>query len=203
MSFSDKTPHRTGVFQNTLLDSAVVMQDARLLEKLLTTGNKQYSHERAASAALLRAAHLGKTEIAKILIKHGASVGWQHMCGQRNFSLLLAAHGGHTQMVELLLENGADVNQTNALGHTALFMAAKGGYLSIIHILLRFGADARLCDRRGRTPLYFAIVAHHFGIAEFLRHIATTGRYCGDLLEDTLCDDSVSGTERPDVASCA
>ena len=80
-------------------------------------------------------------------------------------ALLAAAGQGHTpgistvpearhlEAVKAALELGADVNETNALGFTALHAAVYVGFANIIEFLAAQGANVNQADERGRTPL--------------------------------------------------
>ncbi len=99
--------------------------------------------ETVAYSALIRAAALGRTEIAKLLIDRGADVNALTKSG--NAPLLEAAEEGHEDTVKLLIEEGADVQR---FGTEALQLARDGRHIEIGVRLRHAGAPDQPIDFR-------------------------------------------------------
>lgn len=90
---------------------------------------------------LHEAALAGHTEVAKILIEHGADVNKQALeAGDLETPLIDASENQHTDTVKLLLKHGADTRVYNIDGFTALTKiyndhADEEGYEEIIKLL--------------------------------------------------------------------
>ena len=67
------------------------------------------------AAPLMEAAFTGHAEVARVLIRAGASVNAASKFG--NTALTRAANRGFVDAVELLLKNGADVRARNKYGN--------------------------------------------------------------------------------------
>lgn len=85
----------------------------------------------------------------------------------------MACEKNEPHIANFLLENGADVEQTNAVGSTALHVAAGRGALEAVRVALKFTANVRAQNAIGSTPLHCAAFA---GAAEICAAL---------LLEDT------------------
>ncbi|MGD1904936.1 MAG: ankyrin repeat domain-containing protein [Leptolyngbyaceae cyanobacterium] len=77
------------------------------------------------NTALTYAARDGFTNIARLLIDHGADVNW--VDGEGVTPLILAAFKGHTELAELLLSHGADTTVIDQWNRTALDYALRRG----------------------------------------------------------------------------
>src|SRR3569833_2797345 len=82
-----------------------------------------------------------------------------HYCGQ--VPLLAASdQPDDTTVISLLLEHGANVDETNALGQTALFIATKRHDIELVRFLLRHEANVRRrAARGGRVLVLFLFVS--------------------------------------------
>ncbi|KAK4695531.1 hypothetical protein P7C71_g2236, partial [Lecanoromycetidae sp. Uapishka_2] len=87
--------------------------------------------------ALQEAAYMGHYEVARILVKHGASL----KSGLYSKPLLLASERGHKDIMSLLIKAGADVQAAEITGFTALHAAARDGDEIIVQLLLNAGAN--------------------------------------------------------------
>lgn len=115
------------------------------------------------------------TEIAQLLIEHGANV---HARGNDGFtSMQFAASRGNTSLVSVLLSHKADINEGDNFGTTPLHQAS--GSISVskaaIDFLLAHGANLEATRRDGMTPLHWAaawgtkdtvaaLLAHHANV---------------------------------------
>jgi cytohesin len=121
-----------------------------------------------------------KTEIARLLRKHGGKHGTIHSVvggddveavkeflaagadvnvkDKRGFTPLhWASISGHKEAVELLIDNGADVNAMRGGGATSLSYASSWGHEEIVKLLIANGADVNVKDAFSETPLDVAI----------------------------------------------
>lgn len=76
------------------------------------------------------AAEAGHTDVAKLLLSHGADVNAEDIWYQT--PLHLAAANGHTHMTELLIVQDADVNKRDEQGETPLDRAVSDATAEII-----------------------------------------------------------------------
>ena len=127
-------------------------------------------------SVLAAVAELASTEMAQLLIDHGASV-------RDSGAIVMAAEAGKMDMVKLLLANGASVNEIG-IEHpmdpryredmgSALHKAAVRGFEEIARFLLRHGADIKLKDPCGKTPLELAKEAKQSAMVEMLEELGT------------------------------
>lgn len=94
------------------------------------------------------------TEVARILMNHGAKVNTQDLHGDSPLHSCLLYHC--TENIQLLLNNGADVELTNGIGRKPIHVANDEESL---RLLLEHGADVNAIDQMGNTCLHYAVVA--------------------------------------------
>lgn len=116
--------------------------------------------------ALREAVDRGKTEIAKILLKHGANVNHKDAYGQS--LVMTAVSGHHPGMLEALIAAGADVSAPNQYRITPLAVAAEQGHLDALQTLIAAGAKVNARDTAGGTALSVAILRGYKEIVEAL-----------------------------------
>jgi hypothetical protein len=106
--------------------------------------------------ALRLAVDLGKTNVAKLLLEHGANANSKDNYGQ---SLVMTAASNHrTDALALLIAAKADVNMANDYRITPLAVAAEQGHLDIVNMLVAAGAKVNARDTAGGTALSVAIL---------------------------------------------
>jgi ankyrin repeat protein len=88
--------------------------------------------------ALQIAALDGRTEIAELLVKNGASVNTADPSG--SVPLHWAAQRGNKEITLLLIENGAKVNVKNNFGVTPLDWATSNNHKEVADLLKAHGA---------------------------------------------------------------
>src|SRR3990167_7884321 len=111
---------------------------------------------------------LGRIDIIKTLIKHGADI--HHLTSSGHNALTLTAEQGQAEIVELLITHyHADVNTQDRDGATALMLAIEKNHENVVDVLLKNGADYSIALRSntsyhkhfnvvaGDTPLHAAI----------------------------------------------
>jgi len=120
--------------------------------------------------ALTMAAWLGDTEIARILIKHGASVNLKDKAGVTPLcSALPRSNSNHDlSMLELLLAHKANINEKNSGNMlstcgSSLTQAVRNGLPTIVKFLLERQAHFNVQDKDDRESLKIAksISAEH------------------------------------------
>ncbi len=116
--------------------------------------------------ALHLAVDLGKTEVVKLLLEHGADKNGQDSYGQ---SLVMTAASNHrTDALALLIAAGADVNAANQYRITPLAVAAEQGHLDVVNMLVAAGAKVNARDTSGGTALSVAILRGYTEIVSAL-----------------------------------
>ncbi|KAG1664676.1 Kinase D-interacting substrate [Nymphon striatum] len=103
---------------------------------------------------LTMAAELGKLEIVKELINHGADVNAED--NDNWTALLIAAKEGHNKVVSLLLERGAEIEHKDMNGWTALLWVSYKGHLSTAKILLHYFANVNAHGQYNLSSLAWA-----------------------------------------------
>jgi ankyrin repeat protein len=116
-------------------------------------------------AALLNACAMGRLEVAKQLIAHGANVNYEE-CSR--FPLLDAASSGYKDIVAMLLDNGAKINKREEYGDTALKSASNDGQVEVVKLLIARGADVNLACTAGESPLMMAALSKQTDVVDVL-----------------------------------
>jgi ankyrin repeat protein len=97
----------------------------------------KYKDPSALGAPLVEAAEIGKDEIVKLLIVHGANVNAHGVWGYT--ALHFAVQRGNVPLVTFLLDHKADVNAPDDNGMTPIVTA--GANIEVIKLLVAHGAD--------------------------------------------------------------
>jgi ankyrin repeat protein len=138
------------------LYEAAALGDRATVEKLLRT-NPELVHasDETGFTALHGVAGQDDTELAELLIRHGANVSAKNDMQMTPLHIAQCA-----SIVEVLVRHGADVNARADFGWTPLHVQAQEpeetGAFEVIEALLEHGADPNLADEQGNTPLSFA-----------------------------------------------
>ena len=114
------------------------------------------------------AAIKGQTQIAKLLMLHGAAV---NMCDSSGLAPLhLACICGRTavNIIKLLLKHHADVNNSTSGGGTPLHFACANGHTAIVRLMLQHNADVNISTLAGMTPLHLACTHGKSAIVKLL-----------------------------------
>ena len=120
------------------------------------------------TSALTYAVETKNTEVARLLISHGAKPNGmvEPSC---DTPLHMAAKGGQSEIVKLLLESGADANAAQESGGTPLLYAAEAGHQEIVKLLLDAGANVNATYTLTKaTPLHKAALAGHNEVVRLL-----------------------------------
>lgn len=104
--------------------------------------------EKDYSKSLVAAVRAKRTNIVKLLLRHGADPNAKD--DKRDTVLMIASRKKDVKTVQALLDGGADVNAIGGLGYTALMDASSGkGHEKIVEMLLDRGADASIVNNHG------------------------------------------------------
>ncbi len=88
---------------------------------------------------LMRAALLGRDDLAEELLAHGVNLHLRNSDG--NNALWLACVAGNAVLVQRLIDAGIDLDNRNLTGATALMYTASSGKAEMMELLLDNGAD--------------------------------------------------------------
>ena len=86
----------------------------------------------------------GETEVAELLLAHGADPNGTSRFGLP--SLHLAAAVGNGAVVRVLLESGVDVNKQGKNGESALHWAAAKGHNDIVQLLVSIRIERKVIN---------------------------------------------------------
>jgi Ankyrin repeats (3 copies) len=112
---------------------------------------------RSAFSPLKKAFEIGRLDVVRELLAHGANpeIAWNQQ--QHEESLFIyAADKGHSEIVQLFLQVGFPVNYQDKNGRTALHFAKLRKNRDLIQDLLNTGADLNLKDNKGWNYHEFA-----------------------------------------------
>ena len=126
--------------------------------ELLRRSHDVEQRDQKGRTALFRAARIGKSDIVRLLLDHGADSNAEDKTGEA--PLQAASRYGHQECVEMLIAAGAKLDhcpppETTEYSETALCSASRK-HPEIAKILLRHGANPNAASSAGRLPLIFA-----------------------------------------------
>jgi len=155
------------------LADAAMQEDAARVEALIRSGADVNAAQGDGMTALHWAAHLGRADLARILLSAGANPELVTRIGSYT-PLHHAARGGFDAVVSLLLDAGADPEAPTSTGAARpLHLAAAAGREATVRLLLERGADPNVTEEAwGQTPLMFAASA---GRADVVRTLLSHG----------------------------
>lgn len=137
----------------TALGFAVHHQQYDIAELLLTAGADPDGP--AVMFPLVVAAIVGCSDIAELLIAHGAEIDRGDSI-EGGTPLMYAARFGRTKLVEVLIAAGADIDATDKAGDTALYWSLLGNQTVAAEHLLSAGADPNVVGKVSPCPLNVA-----------------------------------------------
>jgi ankyrin repeat protein len=144
--------------------------DTAMVGLLLLHGadaNQAFKNEKGASISCLDVAcQNGLTEIAVLLIDHGAKVDLKGAFGHS--PLRIASRNGNLDIVKILIGKGARIDTEGEDLATPLESAAGKGHLDIVKVLIEAGAKVNHQDKDGDTPLHEAARGGYLEVAQYL-----------------------------------
>ncbi len=183
----------------TYLEDIIIKNDANLLiHALENEGFSPNTHSPYNENLLHNAVKLGRTQLVKILLDHGASIkttvvnpvytaakngyfeivklllakepSYLNVSGiYGNTPLIAAISIKNRPMIYLLLnKKDINVNQKNIFKKTALHFATKNNLSDVVHCLLKKGADVLACCNSGKTAFHLALEENNLDIFKIL-----------------------------------
>uniref|UniRef100_A0A2M4AI33 Protein fem-1 homolog B n=1 Tax=Anopheles triannulatus TaxID=58253 RepID=A0A2M4AI33_9DIPT len=116
--------------------------------------------------ALWVAAGMGRLNIVKLLIQHGAEV--DHATRKGSTPLRAACFDGRLDLIQYLIEHKANVCAVNAYNNTCLMIAAYKNFPEVLQYLLENGARVNEQAHCGASALYYAAECGHTEICSTL-----------------------------------
>lgn len=127
-----------------------------------------HTHSSEGWTLLHLATHYGHSQVAAMLLAHGADVNARATNDLGSSPLLWAITGQDVEAITLLLDHGADINETTTAGSTPLHKAAVTGNAALVRLLLARGANVNARNSGGQTPLTHALFNRHDTVAALL-----------------------------------
>ena len=134
----DSSPELSAISDEAFVGLCESGNAGEIEEAILNGANVDAKESNYGTTALMAAALKGKTETAKLLLRHGANVNAEDNNGWR--ALMWASAKGKTETAELLLRYGADVDAKDNEGNTALMYATREDNTEIARLLSEYGA---------------------------------------------------------------
>ena len=142
-------------------------EDLRMMRFLLEHGGQVNTFGESDQMRLHEATFMGRSDVASLLIQHGALVAGRSFTGA--MPLHIAAERPNNQAVaQVLLDHGAKIEARTFADETPLCRAATTDHLEMVQFLLEHGADPSAPCNRGTTPLHIAAAKRDSKIAALL-----------------------------------
>jgi len=145
---------------STALHDAVDAARGDIVELLIAHGADVNTRTDLGITPLYIAERNGYTEIAELLLKHGAK--------EISPSLFGAFTYVDIDQIQVLIAQGADVNAKNNSGQTLLHLACRTGNKEVAVLLIDKGADVDAETELGWTPLHDASTLGNHDIVKLL-----------------------------------
>lgn len=158
-----------------LVDALLVNAPVEELRRLLKDGADANQPAANGMAPLAIALALDKSDIAQVLLEHGAQA--QQPSGDTLHTPLLTYLCLGTQkptptaLATQLLAQGADVQARDTRGNTPLHVCAATGNTAMTAFLLAHGADPQTPNQRGQTPLRLAVQKQYIDVLALLHQV--------------------------------
>lgn len=156
------------VTEFNLLAQAALNNDIASVRLLLLFGADVDRIDSDGISALLAATEIASLDLAKLLLKHGAS---PNLCaGPHDESpMAIAARNGLHDLAALYIRYGADCNVLLPSGDTPFMLAInKRASEAFLRFMLASGADVNGKTRAGKTPLFEAVSLRRTDIVSLL-----------------------------------
>lgn len=163
-------------FQNPMLNASRDGDTAEI-ERLIANGSDPNTSDAFNNTPLSIAAHFGRTDAAKLLLKKGANI--DGISGQMT-PLQCAIYSDHHDTAKFLLTKSADPALTDDYGMSSLTIAAQKGDSKMVEALLKAGANMEHADNNGWRPLHSALRATAISDADRLATVEVLLEYGAD-----------------------
>ena len=150
-----------------LLHAAVRGGDIQQLQRLLASGVDANARDALGNPALFEAAWIGNTELASVLLGHGADVNARND-DTASTALWYAVQADHVRVVNLLVARGARLDLRYASLQTILHLACARGNPQIVKSLLAAHADVAATDQAANTALDEAVLNDRLEVLRLL-----------------------------------
>jgi len=168
-----------------LMDAAI-KGDTAAAKELLERGTNPNTKDPDGRTPLTEAAYYGYTEIATLLLEHGADVFARKVHGEtayemaaghqeiaqmikREVNLLDACSKSDLKLAKELLDQGAHANVRDPDGRTPLTEAVWNRNVELVNLLLERGANPNTKKNDGASPLSIAQGKGYKEVAELLK----------------------------------
>ena len=130
------------------------------------------SSDEAGLTALHWAVSSSKTEMVRLLLSKGASLGLTDREGET--AVHSAVRTNNRELLALLLSSGGSsgdfINQKTTQGRTPLHLAVRSDHPEMVTLLLEEGADPDITDAQGWSCLHLAVIRGHSDCVVALLH---------------------------------
>ena len=128
--------------------TALHNQNVLAMEQALAKG-APVDHFEGGLTPLMVAAALGRTDLVKLFLDHGANPNLHADASMEGMTAIHAAAGiGAVDVVSLLIDRGAPVESTDLLGLTPISVASSQGKTRLVALLYARGANVNATVRR-------------------------------------------------------
>jgi ankyrin repeat protein len=182
--------------ETALFVASGIGEGAEMVKELIKRG-ADINIETGGMTPLMNAASRRQTDIAQILIEHGADInrknrenigalGLAARANQMEIVNLLMVKGvafssedagevitmaslrGRHDIIRFFMERGVSIDTFDGTGNNALIWAIGGGRLDVVHFLLQRGANPNIRNMAGMSPLMLAVAGGSPDMVEIL-----------------------------------
>jgi len=158
----------------SLLQKAATMGKVCFLEQAVCGHCNIDAVVKNGKAPLHLASELGRVEIARLLLDHGADVNNRR--GAAQMPLHFAAMHGHVEIVRLLIDRGADINAPTQASFAPLHIAVTARWREVVELLLERGANPESVNSKSIQPIDIAREIGRQDLVELIeRHLKENG----------------------------
>ena len=147
--------HKSCFSNNNELSITIIQEVKKRLGKASSISRFIDQKNNEGLTALLYVAYKGNIELAKYLIKNGASVNSISNLG-KNVIHFSAEGDQPSMMIYFLYKQGLDLYSVDENGSTALHWACYSGAENSVKFLIGLGIDVNAQDKENLTPLHLA-----------------------------------------------
>jgi ankyrin repeat protein len=142
---------------------------------------------------LVTACRLGREEIVKRLVEHGANLDARATYG--GFPLIGCFYFNNGHIAEYLVEKGANFHQKDNDGDAILKAAARWGNVKLVKKLAQLGADINAANKEGYTALLEAATHRHEEVVSILLQAGADPRKIFSVKEEIDLDGALQNKD--------